>query len=255
MAGRSDLEEFLLTLLWGADHFINPSIWKLNETFDAWDRRNGGLSRQWRQLEDRKLVVRSTRTKTLVYRLTTEGRTVAMGGSNLITAWEQPWDGKWRMILFDLPERDKQVRLRLWRWLRANHFGFLQESVWIRPDPVSHVAELLKDFKDDVEALTIMESTCAAGYENAAIVQGAWDFVEINKRHRAYVQSHSVSPRDVNRLRASRKALNNWLRSEKVAWRHATQLDPLLPRALWPSDYQGETSWRTRVQSFAILAR
>jgi phenylacetic acid degradation operon negative regulatory protein len=253
MARRSDWEDFLLTLLWGAEKFLNPSFNKMFQSFESWEQRQG-LQRRWQQLEERKLVVRDKQANQLVYRLTTEGRTAVMGGVNVVAAWDRSWDGRWRMVLFDLPERDPQLRVRLWRWLRTNRFGYLQGSVWVHPDSVDEVTSVLVDFRDDVESLTVMEAVCAPGGENRSIVDGAWDFKEINKRHQEYIQSYVLAPRDVARLRVSSKALDVWLRRERTAWRHAIQFDPLLPRVLWPRSYQGEIAWQTRLRSFALLA-
>ena len=45
----------------------------------------------------------------------------------------QAWDGKWRLMVFDIPEdaRDKRDKLR--RLLRENGFKYLQASVFISP--------------------------------------------------------------------------------------------------------------------------
>ena len=254
MASRSNLEEFFLTLLWGMDTLLNPSLSTVGQSFEAWERRLGGSTRRWERLEKRKLVARDSRTKELVYQLTDAGRAAAMGGANLSAAWNLPWDGKWRVIFFDLPERDRKLRVQLWRWLRANHFGYLQGSVWVRPDPINQVEAVLTEFREDVEALTIMEAQCTRPNENEAIVQGAWDIEEINKRFQAYIKSYTLQPGQAARLRASQTALNQWLRTEKVAWRHAMRLDPLLPRELLPAGYLGEAAWKVRRTSFALIA-
>jgi phenylacetic acid degradation operon negative regulatory protein len=43
------------------------------------------------------------------------------------------WDGKWRVIIFDVPERFKEDRRRIREALRRNDFYPLQKSVWISP--------------------------------------------------------------------------------------------------------------------------
>ena len=48
------------------------------------------------------------------------------------------------MVVFDLPEAKNKLRVRLRRFLQEQHFGYLQNSVWITPDPleVSDVFEV-----------------------------------------------------------------------------------------------------------------
>ncbi len=43
------------------------------------------------------------------------------------------WDGKWRIIIFDIPENAKNQRDRLRYLLRANNYKKLQASVYINP--------------------------------------------------------------------------------------------------------------------------
>ena len=45
----------------------------------------------------------------------------------------KPWDGKWRMVLFDIPEGSRDKRDKLRRILKANGYFKLQASVFISP--------------------------------------------------------------------------------------------------------------------------
>lgn len=46
---------------------------------------------------------------------------------------QQAWDGKWRMILFDIPEEAKDQRKKLRRLLKQNGYLPVQKSVYINP--------------------------------------------------------------------------------------------------------------------------
>ena len=43
------------------------------------------------------------------------------------------WDKKWRILVFDIPERQRRLRDGIRRTLLANGFVRLQDSVWIYP--------------------------------------------------------------------------------------------------------------------------
>ncbi len=45
----------------------------------------------------------------------------------------QKWDGKWRMIIFDIPEEAKELRNQLRNLLKENDFFKLQASVYVNP--------------------------------------------------------------------------------------------------------------------------
>jgi len=58
------------------------------------------------------------------------------------------WDGKWRVLIFDIPERRKRVREQIRRTLIMIGFVRLQDSVWIYPYDCEDLLTLLKaDFK------------------------------------------------------------------------------------------------------------
>jgi len=50
------------------------------------------------------------------------------------------WDGKWRMIIFDIPEDAREQRGILRRLLKDNGFHQLQASVYINPYPLNRAA-------------------------------------------------------------------------------------------------------------------
>ncbi|MEK7107893.1 MAG: hypothetical protein AAB814_01860 [Patescibacteria group bacterium] len=58
------------------------------------------------------------------------------------------WDKKWRVLIFDIPEKRKYLREKIRNTLRAIGFNQLQKSVWIYPYDCEDLIALLKvDFK------------------------------------------------------------------------------------------------------------
>jgi len=58
------------------------------------------------------------------------------------------WDRKWRVLIFDIPERRKSLRFKLRYTLKAIGFVRLQDSVWVYPYDCEDLITLLKaDFK------------------------------------------------------------------------------------------------------------
>lgn len=50
------------------------------------------------------------------------------------------WDGKWRLVIFDIPESSRDKRNLLRRLLKSNEFYKLQASVFINPYPLNREA-------------------------------------------------------------------------------------------------------------------
>ncbi len=44
---------------------------------------------------------------------------------------KEKWDGKWRIVIFDIPEANKRVRQVLRETLKVLEFWPLQKSVWV----------------------------------------------------------------------------------------------------------------------------
>lgn len=54
------------------------------------------------------------------------------------------WDGKWRLVMFDVPEKRKKVRDILRMLLRSAGFVHFQDSAWIQPYPCDELVTLLR---------------------------------------------------------------------------------------------------------------
>ncbi|MEK7554053.1 MAG: hypothetical protein AAB517_01660 [Patescibacteria group bacterium] len=54
------------------------------------------------------------------------------------------WDGKWRVLIFDINERRRRVRDQLRRLLDGAGFVRIQDSVWIYPYPCDEFVSLVR---------------------------------------------------------------------------------------------------------------
>ena len=54
------------------------------------------------------------------------------------------WDGRWRVIIFDIPEAKKGLREKVRRLVRGLGFYPLQRSVWVHPYDCEELITLLK---------------------------------------------------------------------------------------------------------------
>jgi DNA-binding transcriptional regulator PaaX len=54
------------------------------------------------------------------------------------------WDGKWRVLMFDINERRRRVRDQLRRLLEGIGFLRIQDSVWVYPYPCDEFVSLVR---------------------------------------------------------------------------------------------------------------
>ena len=86
------------------------------------------------RLRERNLIFGERRGKRVVFELTDEGGAEADKIKlKLEMAKRKRWDGKWRIIIFDVPEKMRGKRDLLRKELVAFGFMQLQKSVWAYP--------------------------------------------------------------------------------------------------------------------------
>jgi phenylacetic acid degradation operon negative regulatory protein len=243
---NSKTEELLYMLLWTCETLSRPTWRNLTESFEGWAYRNG-LLREVQRLEKQRLLERQASPPgDRLHRLTQLGRLRALGGRDPVTRWSREWDGQWRLVLFDVPESHNSLRDKLRRQLQARGFGYLQNSVWITPDPVKEERVLLGDGRVDVGSLILLEARPCAGETDEQIVASAWNFNEINDRYAECQKVLARRPRLRLCTATAASTFHRWLREERGAWLEAVTRDPLLPECLLPTEYLGREVWRQR---------
>lgn len=250
---KAKTELFLYQCLWVTNVMFRPTWRNMSGSFEEWSYRSG-LLRQVQRLEAEGWVesrAGSDGTERAV-RLTEKGYLKALGGRLPEERWNRAWDGKWRMILFDLPEAKRTVRNELRKQLKAAHFGGLQRSAWITPDPVDSIGKSLKKIVAASGVMAFFEGTPCGGESPEELVAGAWDFAKINNSFADHQSLLDALPRA--RDKQFRERLLEWARDEKRSWALCMTLDPLLPRVLWPKDYQGEIIWKNRTTTLRRAA-
>ncbi len=230
-------------------------------SFFTWDRLNDGwltehaMFRRLTHLEKRGLVVRSQNSAGWIMELTAEGRRHTQGPRDPQALWNRPWDGLWRQIIFDIPVAENAARVRLVRWLHQHYFGYLQDSVWITPDPIGKISKTLQSVNRNADMLAILESRCVAASTNMALTMAAWPFPRMMQFYRNYTNFLDAQRAILRGPQLHPRQIFQLLREESRLWSNALMTDPLLPRALWPKQYPGESAFRARESFFTALRR
>lgn len=100
-----------------------------------------------------------TKNGTKHVRITEEGRLALahMVARSPDTRIHKRWDKRWRMVIYDIREERKGLRVQLQRVLREFGFVKLQNSVWVYPHDCEELVVLLKsDFKLGQEVLYVV---------------------------------------------------------------------------------------------------
>lgn len=255
---KASTEEFIYFLLWGADTLMRPTRSNLESSFEQWAFRSG-LGRRLHVLQREKLLEQSADPKGTppderVIRLTESGRVAAIGGVDPAEEWARPWDGQWQLVVFDLPENQNKQRVKLRRTLKNLRFGYLQNSVWISPDPLTAHAGKLAGAQIDTETLTLFEGHPFGGESDQDLVRGAWSFSIVQQRYEVWLKVAAQVPRLRTGGEPEWKLVRQWANRERAAWAAVTACDPFLPSALLPAGYTGKKCWSQRVEILGNLA-
>ena len=91
------------------------------------------------------LIQRINRSGEFTLELTPKGRYEAALRHNALDKQQtDKWDGWWRIIIFDIPNKNSELRNELRRAVRMYGFYMVQKSVWVYPYPCDNFVVLVK---------------------------------------------------------------------------------------------------------------
>lgn len=165
------------------------------------------------------------------WRLLDEGR------ERLLFRPDDQWDGRWKMVIYNVPETDRQARFRIRRSLAWLGFGPLASSTWISPhDLLDSAARVLAD-----EPSAHFDLFSAQGRERAnarEIAARCWNLEELNKQyqrlHKTVERQHARFERGLSDEEALVERIRLIHDFRKLPFR-----DPGLPAELLPGHWSG----------------
>ncbi|MCK9344511.1 MAG: hypothetical protein M0P64_00100 [Candidatus Pacebacteria bacterium] len=152
---RSDLQKKILLLLYGGlalglTHNPKQYFRVAREMNKEWQKiHRNSLNRAIRSLYESKLVeTKDNHDGTLTLVLSKEGKRLALTYDiqNMGIKTPAKWDSKWRIVMFDVPERYKKTREALRMHFKNMEFYEFQKSVFVHPYPCAKEIEYLMEF-------------------------------------------------------------------------------------------------------------
>lgn len=108
--------------------------------------KQGLLNQTFERLRKQKLVEIVYKDGEPIVKITKEGKVRALRYKLTEMTIKKPkiWDKRWRLVIFDIPEKYKRVREIFRQHLKAMDFYPLQKSVWVHPYPCFDEIEFLR---------------------------------------------------------------------------------------------------------------
>ncbi|MGY1622478.1 PaaX family transcriptional regulator C-terminal domain-containing protein [Geodermatophilus sp. SYSU D00965] len=163
-----------------------------------------------------------------------------------------PWDGRWRMVIYTVPETDRSARERVRRTLTRHGFGPLAPATWLSPHKVALDDVRTALAREPLSRLDVLTAqvTPETGGSDVDLAARCWDLQGVAAAYR----------RVIDRIRAvladpppdGRPALVTHLRVLAEIRRIGVS-DPMLPDALRPHGWPGAELWAAWEELCALL--
>lgn len=170
-------------------------------------------------------------------RITSLGTKMTQRDFPLLHLQNKPWDGKWRIVMFDIAEIQKRKRDYLRGKLKELGFGMLQESVFITPH------DIVKDFSEYIESIGLRDSVdvLEALYilgDSKELAKRVWKLEELNKKYlEIFQEAQKMKNSYLTVTRGRAKQLNSKAREIRERYVKTLLSDPFLPSKLLPKNY------------------
>ncbi|MEK7610883.1 MAG: hypothetical protein AAB486_00735 [Patescibacteria group bacterium] len=99
-------------------------------------KKRGSIKSTISYLLAEKLLRASGSYRKRSFQLTEEGLNTLFSKFPTLKYRKFNWDGRWRVVIYDIREQDHRLRDRLRTRLKSLGFKFMQKSVWISPYPM-----------------------------------------------------------------------------------------------------------------------
>lgn len=191
------------------------------------------------RLARRGLLVPSKSGRNTFYGLTPRAEQTLRAGTDRIFMFglDAPvrWTGRWVVVIFSVPEEQRDIRHALRSRLRWLGFSSLYDGVWVSPRPVEdEAAEALADL--GVHQATVLAASASHPRQGE---QGhplsAWNLDELRQMYEDFVEEFAPL-RD--RVRSGQVSASEALVARTAimdTWRSFPNRDPELPDAMLPS--------------------
>ena len=183
------------------------------------------------------------------YGLTEPGRRLIDEGTRRIyKPRSRPWDGRWCLLTYSIPEARRAARDRIRRQLAWLGFGSLGGGTYVSPRRVeSDVLALVRAHGADRFA-RIFEARLSGPGADADLVRQCWDLAAIGRRYDDFITHYEpMHKRDVRRARTGALTAGSAFTARFALthdFRRFPFIDPDLPRELVPLAWPG---FRARV--------
>lgn len=188
------------------------------------------------------------------YALTERGRQRMEEAAERIYKFKrEQWDGQWRMLVYNMPEKKRELRAQIRQELKWLGWGSLSNSVWITPNKIIDMTrEHLRSYRIN-RYVEIFESKHIAFSTDQELIKQCWDWAEIEKRYEEFLSFYK--PRLEKALKEPVSPETAFVEKTELVheYRKFLFIDPRLPAELSPAKPRGEDISKLFLDYYRLL--
>ncbi len=137
---------------------------------------------------------------------------------------KQDWDGVWRILSYEIPEKKRELRDRLRREVASWGLGPWHRSFWLTPHPIIADLKNLVSGKEEQQYIQAFESSHVFG-DREVLIEKVWGKVKLHELYKnLFKQWHDILSKDIAKLEKFSMVVNSYI--------DVIRVDPGLPKEL-----------------------
>lgn len=193
------------------------------------------------------------------YFLTEQGITrIEEAGKRIFKLNPIEWDGKWRFLMYTIPEEKRHIRDELRQELLWSGFGSFSNACWISPNNLEKEVKLLIEKYDISEYVDFFISEYIGPKDNHTLVEKSWPLDQVVEKYEEFIIKQSkqfIGNQEIIK-RSEMSDADCFVERTKLVheYRKFLFIDPGLPKELLPENWNGTLAATLFNQYYQVLA-
>ena len=143
----------------------------------------------------------------------------------------QEWDGVWRILSYEIPEKKRELRDRLRREVASWGLGPWHRSFWLTPHPIISDLKTLVSGKEEQQFIQAFESSHVFG-DREVLIEKVWGKTKLHELYKGlFKQWHDILSKDIAKMDKFTMIVNSYI--------NVIRVDPGLPKELMGKGWIG----------------
>lgn len=199
---------------------------RVEKTFDIYmnQKTKGTLSALIKEGQIEKHVPPENPTAKPLYKMTDKGLLQLALDFPFVRYLKEGWDGKWRILSYEIPEKKRDLRDRLRREVAGWGLGPWHRSFWLTPHPIIENLRDLVFGREEEKYVQAFESSHVFG-DKASLIEKVWGKSVREEQYRKLFKTwHETLSTDLDKLEKFRRVVSEYI--------GVLRTDPGLPKEL-----------------------